>query len=115
MTDQEALEILGSKQINNIEEFTQAVIIAAKRLQECQWYPYDPDTFADVWRPSFGMEVILGIRYDDGSCGSVDGLVVHDLMKQWKLVVTKDCRSRYTDTAVIEKWMKHPQYYESQL
>lgn len=52
---------------------------------------------------------------DDGSCGSVDGIVVYDLMKQWKLVVAKDSRSRYTDTAVIEKWMKYPQYNESQL
>ena len=114
MNDQEALKVISGHP-KSIDEFTQAVFIAAKRLQECQWCPYDPDTFADVYRPSFGMKMILGIRYDDGSCGSVDGLVVYDVMKQWKLVIAKDSRSRYTDTAVIEKFMKYPQYNESQL
>lgn len=115
MTDQEALKILSSKHIKNPEEFVMAVFTAAKRLEACQWYPYDPDTFAEVHLPSFGMRVILGIRYDDGSRGSVDGIVVYDVMKQWKLVVAKDSRSRYTDSAVIEKFMKYPQYNESQL
>ncbi len=115
MTDQEALKILSSKHIENQEEFVMAVFTAAKRLEACQWYPYDPDTFAEVYRPRFGMQMILGIRYEDGSRGSVDGLVVYDVTKQWKLVVAKDSRSRYTDSAVIEKFMKYPQYNESQL
>lgn len=115
MTDQEALKILSGKHIKDQEEFVMAVFTAAKRLETCQWYPYDSDTFAEVYRPSFGMKMILGIRYEDGSRGSVDGLVVYDVTKQWKLVVAKDSRSRYTDSAVIEKFMKYPQYNESQL
>lgn len=109
MNDQEALKVLSGHP-KSIDEYTQALFVAIKRLKECQWYPYDPDTFADVYRPSFGMKVILGIRYADGSCGSVDGIVVYDPMKQWRLAVACNCRNTHTDSAVIEKWMPYPDY-----
>lgn len=110
MTDREALEIISKVKIDDIDAWSEAVYIAAKRLEECQWYDYIPEKFSRDWRNNFGSRVILGIRYDDGSCGTVDGFVGYHMETGYYLAIDPKHRSYFTDKAVIEKWMKYPDY-----
>lgn len=108
MTDKEALDILAKAEIDDINAWSKAVYIAAKRLEECQWHDYNPEQFSRDYRNSFGAKVILGIRYDDDSYGTVDGIVLYDMEKGHYLDIVN--KSYYTDKAVIEKWMKYSKY-----
>ena len=58
----------------------------------------------------FGMRVILGIRFDDGSRDSINGCVLFDMEKGFYLTIDHRYKNRYTENAVIEKWMKYPDY-----
>lgn len=110
MSDKEALDILGGKKQKNMDSWCKAISVAAKRLNECQWHDYNPETFDKDCRIAFGSSVILGIRYSDGSKGSVGGFVNYDMQKGYFLCIDVKERSYLTDNAVIEKWMKYPDY-----
>lgn len=110
MTDKEALDIIAKTKIEDIDAWSEAVYIAAKRLEECQWHDYDEEDFALNYWLAFLSKVILGVRYDDGSRGTVDGHVMYSMEKGYYLSIDHDCRSPYTDKAVIEKWMRYPRY-----
>lgn len=106
MTDSKALNIIAKGKIDDIAEWSEAVYIAAKKLEECQWYDYiDGDC-----RLRFGMRVILGIRFDDGSRDSINGFVMYDMEKGFYLAIDSHYKNHYTENAVIEKWMKYPDY-----
>lgn len=107
MTDQKALEILRRTGIENIEEYCEAIAIASNRLLDCQWHENNK---RNRTRLRFGQKLILGIRYDDGSKGSVDGVVEFDAENGCYPVIASHNRSHYTDGAVIEKWMFYPDY-----
>lgn len=104
MTDKEALEII--LKADNTDAWFDAVYVAVKRLEDCQWHDYVENDY----RLNFGMKVILGIRYDDGSRGSIDGYVMYDTEKGYYLMIDHNHRNSYTENAVIEKWMKYPKY-----
>lgn len=106
MTDKEALDIICNKNIDDIGALSEAIYIAAKRLEECQWHDYAEDDY----RLNLATRVILGIRYDDGSRGSVDGCVMYDIEKGHYLVIDRNHRNHFNENAVIEKWMKYPDY-----
>lgn len=110
MTDTEALKILSAKHISDMDAYCEAIYIAAKRLEECQWRDYNPEIFARDYRVTFGSKVILGIRYCDGSKGSVSGFVNYDMQKGYYLCMDAEHKSYLTDNAVIEKYMKYPDY-----
>ena len=110
MTDKEALNILAKAKIDDIDAWSKAIYIAAKRLEECQWHDYIEGSFHNNYLFDFGMRVILGIRYDDGSRGTVGGYVVYDMDKGYYLAIDHKDKSYLTDNAVIEKWMKYPDY-----
>lgn len=110
MTDKEALNILAKAKIDDIDAWSKAVYIAAKKLEECQWHDYIPEEFSRDWRNDFCSSVILGIRYDDGSRGTVDGFVGYHMETGYYLAIDSKHRSYLTDNAVIEKWMKYPKY-----
>lgn len=106
MTDKEALEIICKTKIDDIDAWSKAIYIAAKRLEKFQWHDYvDGDC-----RFRFGMRVILGIRYDDGSRDSINGYVMYDMEKGHYLAIDHNYRNRYNENAVIEKWMEYPDY-----
>lgn len=107
MTDQEALAIFRNEKDVDMNLLSQSVYIAAKRLEECQWHDYAKDG-SDAYR--FGQRVILGVRYEDGSKGSVDGYVNYSKEKGLHLALDPRCKNYLTDNAVIEKWMKYPDY-----
>lgn len=107
MTDQKALEVLRRTGIENIEEYCEAMAIASNRLLDCQWYENNDWNRAAL---RFGQKLILGIRYDDGSKGSVDGVVGFDVENGCYPAITLHNQSQYTDGAVIEKWMIYPDY-----
>lgn len=106
MTDKEALDIIVKAKIDDIDAWSEAIYIAAKRLEECQWHDY----VENDKRLNFGMRAILGIRYDDGSCGSIDGYVMYNMEKGFYLAIDHNHRNHYTENAVIEKWMRYPDY-----
>lgn len=115
MTDTEALDILAMRGAYKnrpapTEKFLDAVVHATKRLEECQWRDYDPETFGRDYRVTFGSKMILGIRYDDGSKGSVAGFVMYSMEKGYYLVIDVKDANIYTENAVIEKYMKYPDY-----
>lgn len=110
MTDTEALKILSAKHIDDMDIYCEAIYIAAKRLEECQWRDYEPERFGSDWRMAFGSKVILGIRYSDGSKGSVSGFVNYDTQKGFYLCMDAEHKSYLTENAVIEKYMKYPDY-----
>ena len=106
MTDRETLDVIAKRKITNIDMWLEAVLIAAKRLEECQWHDY----VENDCRFRLGMDVILGIRYDDGSKGSVNGYVMYDEERGSYLTVDYRYKNRYNENAIIEKWMKYPDY-----
>lgn len=110
MTDREALEIISKTKIDDIDAWYEAVYIAAKRLEEYQWREYDDKKLNCDYRTTFGSKVILGIRYSDGSKGSVGGFVNYDMQKGYYLCINAEEKSYLTKNAVIEKWMKYPDY-----
>lgn len=110
ISDKEALDILSGKKKKDMDLWCQAITVAAKRLQDCQWHDYNPETFARDYRVTFGSKVILGIRYDDGSKGSVSGFVNYDMQKGYYLCMDAEHKSYFTENAVIEKYMKYPDY-----
>ena len=110
MTDTEALEILYAKHIGDMDAYCEAIYVAAERLEECQWKDYNPKTFGRDYRITFGSRMILGIRYDDGSRGSVNGFVMYSMDKGYYLVIDAKDVNIYTENAVIEKYMKYPNY-----
>ena len=110
MTDKEALDILAKAKIDDIDTWSEAVYIATKRLEECQWHDYIPEKFRNDCRNNFGSKVILGIKYDDGSRGTVDGFVMYHMDIGYYLAIEKKDRIYLTEKAVIEKWMKYPDY-----
>ncbi len=110
MTDEQAIKILHQNTPRSKREYFEALIHAVKRLEECSWKPYDPETFSDSYSLSQGMKVHLGIRYSDGSRGRVDGKVAYDIRHNWKLEIDSSAKNIYTRDAVIEKWMPYPDY-----
>ena len=61
-------------------------------------------------RLRFGMRVILGIRFDDGSRNSINGYVMYDMDNGFYLAIDPHYVNRYTENAVIEKWTEYPNY-----
>ena len=110
MTDTEALKILSAKHIEDMDAYCEAICVAAKKLEECQWRDYEPERFRSDWRMAFGSKVILGIRYSDGSKGSLSGFVNYDKQKGFYLCMDAEHKSYFTKNAVIEKYMKYPDY-----
>lgn len=110
MTDREALEILSKTGIDDIDAYCEAIYVAAKKLEECQWHDYIPEKFSRDYRNNFGSSVILGIRYDDGSRGTMDGFVMYHTETGYYLAIDSKHKSYFTENAVIEKWMKYPKY-----
>lgn len=110
MTDTEALKVLSAKHIDDMDVYCEAIYIAAKRLEECQWRDYNHETFSRDFRNTFGSKMILGIRYSDGSRGSVSGFVHYDMDKGYYLCMDKEHQSYLTKNAIIEKYMKYPDY-----
>lgn len=111
MTDREALEIISKVKMDDLEAWSEAIYVAAKRLEECQWHDYiEGSSYNNYLFGNFGMKVILGIRYDDGSRDTVNGRVMYDMDKGYYLAIDHKYRNRYTENAVIEKWMKYPDY-----
>lgn len=108
LTDHEAINILRKAKIENIQEFSAAVAYAGNRLIDLQWHDY---VVNDHQLPRFGAKVILGIKYDDGSRGSVEGIALRDEKTGERyLDVAYNQKNRYTDGAIIEKWMRYPDY-----
>ena len=110
MTDQEALKILSTKGIKDIDKFCKAIAVASNRLQECQWMDYNPETFNEEYKVTFGMRIILGLCYDDGSRGTAEGIVLYDTERGYYIDVSPVDRCDLTANATIEKWMKYPKY-----
>ena len=106
MTDKDALDIIAGAKIGDINALSEAIYIAAKRLEECQWHDY----VAGDLRLRLDMNVILGIRFDDGSRTSINGCVLFDMEKGFYLTIDHRYKNCYTENAVIEKWMKYPDY-----
>ena len=109
MTDKEALEIL-LKDNGDMDSFFDAVAVATVRLKDCQWHDYNPEEFKNRLGNAFGSRVILGIRYDDGSRDSVNGYVMYSMDNGYYLAIDYKYKNHYTENAVIEKWMKYPDY-----
>ena len=111
MTDTEALKILSAKHIDDMDAYCEAIYIAAKRLEKCQWRDYDPEQFRNDWRVTFGSKVILGIRYSDGSRGSLSGFVNYDAKRDgFYLCMDAEHKSQLTEDAVTTKYKKHPDH-----
>ena len=110
MTDKEALDILINAKIDDIEAWSEAICIAVKRLNECQWHDYIEGSYSNNYLFSFGRRMILGIRYDDGSRGTVSGHVMYDMDKGYYLEIDHEEKNYLTNNAVIEKYMKYPDY-----
>ena len=110
MTDFEALKVLSTKPVADMDTYFEALAVAGKKLQECQWRGYEHREFGWGYDFTFGSKVILGIRYDDGSKGSVNGHVLYSMDNGHYLVIDKNEQNYYTDNAVIEKFMKFPDY-----
>lgn len=108
LNDQEAIAILRKAKVEDIQEFSAAVAYAGNRLIDLQWHDY---VVNDPKLPRFGAKVILGIKYTDGSKGSVDGIALYnDKTNERYLDIVPEHKNMYTDGAVIEKWMKYPEY-----
>ena len=113
MTDEQAFDLLHLQNMKgNYEETLNALSHAVKRFIECRWIEYKPEEFSRDWNNNFGSKVILGIRYDDGSCGTIDGFVMYDMDKGYYLSIAAKDKSYFNDNAVIEKYMKYPTYNE---
>lgn len=120
MTDKEAIEIFFEKNIDNItaDLFDKAIVVAANKLINFQWYDYIPEEFKNNGGRRFGFgygsKVILGIEFDDGSHTTVNGCILCNYSTEDGYYFSIDnqfvLREYDMGRAVIKKYMKYPDY-----
>lgn len=107
MKDREAINILQSKKINDINEFSAAVAHAGNRLIDCQWHDYvedDPRIFGHM------CGVWLDMEFEDGSRGTYPGHGCYTTERGFYFEV--DRTSYLLERATIKHWMAIPKYRE---